>query len=429
MQDKRRIDPIEKFEGTVHLKGDKSISHRAVIIASIADGHTTVKNFLSSVDCLYTVKAFQQLGIPINISGDNLIIKGKGLNGLTKPSGEIYLGNSGTSMRLMSGVLAGQDFESTLTGDESLSQRPMERIIEPLKSMGADIRGRDKRYAPLVIKGSRLKPIKYKTKVASAQVKSAIILAGLYADGVTEVEEPMKSRDHTERMLSLFGAKLKIENLKIFIYGKPRLKPRTFTIPGDISTAAFFITGALLLDGSEVVIKDLLLNRTRMGFVDALLEMGGDISIENRHFNGYEDVCNIVVKSSPLKGITVDEERIPSLIDELPILMVAAAFAKNETHIKGAGELRVKETDRINSMTQGLKKMGAKVSVNGDDISIKGRDRLKGTRVDSLDDHRTAMALTIASLCADGESEIKGVDCVNTSSPEFFQILGSISRK
>lgn len=420
------IKPIKRLKGKVFLKGDKSISHRAVIIGSIANGRSVIKNFLKSEDCLCTMKAFQQLGVSIKFSKSDLIIEGRGLRGLNRPSGEIYLGNSGTSMRLISGVLAGQDFESVLTADESLSKRPMYRIIEPLRLMGAEIKAREERYAPLVIKGGRLKSIKYKTKVASAQVKSAIILAGLYADGITEVEEPAKTRDHTERMLSLFGAKLRLEGFKVIVCSNPHLEGRSITIPGDISSSAFFIVGALLLEGSEIEIEGVLFNRRRMGFIDALSQMGADISIKNRSFNGFEDICDVVVKSKRLKGITINEDMIPSLIDELPILMVAASLASGDTHIKKAGELRVKETDRIISMSSALRKMGIEVFVEGDDILIKGAGALKGAELDSFGDHRTAMSLVIASLCAENASRVKDIDCINTSFPEFFQMLDSI---
>ncbi|NQT06540.1 MAG: 3-phosphoshikimate 1-carboxyvinyltransferase [Candidatus Omnitrophica bacterium] len=424
-----KINPIKKIVGSIRLKGDKSISHRTVMIASIAEGRSVIKNFLKSADCLYTVKAFQGLGVDIRFLGEDLIIEGAGLGGLKKPQGDIYLGNSGTSMRLISGILAGQAFETTLTGDESLSSRPMHRIIEPLRLMGARISAREDNFAPLTIKGGKLKAIRYKSKVASAQVKSAVMLAALYVDGVTELEEPVKSRDHTERMLSLFGAKMVIDDQKVTLYGSQRLKAQAFEIPGDISSAAFFITAALLLKGSELVIKDILSNRTRTGLLDALTNMGGDISIENKHFNGCEDICDITVKYSSLKGISIEKDKIPSIIDELPILMVAALFAEGDTLIKGAGELRVKETDRIDSMTAALTGMGADISVDGDDIKIRGNKSIKGAKVASLGDHRTAMALVVAALASNGESEINDIGCIDTSFPEFFDLMESVSVK
>ncbi|MBL7068499.1 MAG: 3-phosphoshikimate 1-carboxyvinyltransferase [Candidatus Omnitrophica bacterium] len=424
-----KINPIKKFEGAVSLRGDKSISHRSVMIASIAEGQSRIKNFLRSEDALYTIKAFKQLGVAIGLSNDDIIVEGKGLDGLKGPKGDIYLGNSGTSMRLLSGVLAGQNFKSTLTGDESLSRRPMYRIIRPLRQMGAHIKGREDNFPPLVIEGAKLRAIRYKTEVASAQIKSALIFAALYADGVTEIEEPIKSRDHTERMLGLFGAKMEIDDLRISVNPRPDLKGRSLAIPGDISSAAFFIIGALILKGSEILIKDLLFNRTRWGIIEILNQMGAEIKIENKRFNGCEEICDINVRSSRLKGITVDENRIPSVIDELPILMVAACFAEGDTYIKGAGELRIKETDRIASMSAALESMGADISVERDNILIKPTARLRGAVMDSRGDHRTAMSLAIAALCAKGSSRIKKIDCVNTSFPDFFQALDAISLK
>ncbi|MFH1753388.1 MAG: 3-phosphoshikimate 1-carboxyvinyltransferase [Candidatus Omnitrophota bacterium] len=426
--DKIEIRSAKRLKGTIELKGDKSISHRAVMIASIAEGRSRIKNFLKSEDCLATVMAFQKLGVGIDFSRDEVIVEGRGLRGLSGAGGNIYLGNSGTSMRLLSGILAGQGFESTLTGDESLSVRPMDRIIKPLRLMGADICGREDRYAPLVIKGSPLKHIKYKTEVPSAQVKSALILAALYADGPSEIGESLKSRDHTERLLSLFGARMVIEDQDITIYDNPVLKGKSISIPGDISSAAFFIVGSLILGGSEIVIKDLLFNRTRLGIIDVLLDMGADIKVENKRFNGFEETCDLIIKSSDLKGVRVGRSIIPSIIDELPVLLVAALFAQGETYIEGAGELRVKETDRIASMTKALKSMGADISVSGDDISVKGRASLKGTKLDSLGDHRTAMSLAIASIAAEGASEIKGIECVKTSFPDFFDLLDILRR-
>lgn len=429
MKTSAKISPIKKLAGEISLKGDKSISHRAVIIGSIAEEKTRIKNFLEGEDCLYTLKAFRRLGVNIDSSAGEIVIEGRGLNGLTRPSGEIYLGNSGTSMRLISGVLAGQDFESTLAGDESLSRRPMDRIIEPLRMMGADIKGREDKFAPLAIKGGALRSIAYATRVASAQVKSAIMLAGLYADGITEITEPTKSRDHTERMLSFFGAKMVMDHTKIQIYGRPRLRGSDIVIPGDVSSAAFLITAALFLKGSDLIIKDLLFNRTRMGLVCVLKDMGGSIELENRRFNGYEELCDFVVKPSKLKGVVITEDRIPFLIDEVPILLVAAVFSEGETLIKGAGELRVKETDRINSMVTALRKMGADITAEKDDIKVIGTGRLKGAKMDSYGDHRTAMSLIIAGLCAEGESEIADIDCINTSFPDFFANLEKLSVK
>ncbi len=422
------ISPLSKLEGALFLKGDKSVSHRAVMIASIASGRSRIGNFPMSGDCLSTVKAFRELGVTIDVSADEVVVEGAGLDGLKEPRGDIYLGNSGTSMRLISGILAGQDFETTLTGDESLSRRPMYRIIEPLRLMGADIKAREDKFAPLVINGGGLKAVKYKSKLPSAQVKSAAIFAALYADGVSEIAEPMHSRDHTERMLSLFGAKLEVEELAVKVFPRPELKSRSFSIPGDVSSAAFFTVAALILNGSKLVIKNVLSNRTRFGFIELLNEMNADIRIGRRRFNGYEDLCDITVSSGTLKGITVPKGRIPSVIDEIPVLMVAAAFAEGDTLIKGAGELRVKETDRIESMKRALSAMGANISVTGDNILVRPTGQgLKGCAVDSSGDHRTAMSLAVAALAAKGKTEIRDVDCINTSFPDFFEKLNSIS--
>ena len=426
--DKINLKPAKRLKGTLQLKGDKSISHRAVIIASIAEGRSRIKNFPKSEDCLATVMAFQKLGVGIDLSNNEVIVEGKGLRGLRRAEGNLYLGNSGTSMRLLSGILSGQGFDSTLTGDESLSKRPMDRIIEPLRQMGADITGREDRYAPLVIKGRALNPIKYKTNVPSAQVKSALIFAALYAGGPSEISEPLKSRDHTERLLSLFGAKMIIEDLNITVCNDPDLKGKDLTVPGDISSAAFFIIGALILGGSEIVIKEILYNRTRFGIIDVLKDMGADINVEKKRFNGFEETCDLTIKSTGLKSVKVGRDLMPSIIDELPVLLVAALFAQGDTTIEGAGELRVKETDRIASMTEALTKMGADISVKGDDIHVKGQVPLKGAKLDSLGDHRTAMSLAIASLAAHGECEIKGIECVNTSFPDFFRFLDSLRK-
>jgi len=425
-----KINSIKRFEGTISLKGDKSISHRSVMIASIAEGRSKIENFLRSEDCLYTIKAFRQLGVAIKTSDDDVIIEGKGFDSLKGPKDDIYLGNSGTSMRIISGILAGQNFKSTLTGDKSLSRRPMYRVIRPLRQMGAHIEAQRDNFAPLVIEGRNLRAIRYKTEVASAQVKSALIFAALYADGVTEIDEPVKSRDHTERMLGLFGAKIEIDDLRISVHPRPKLKATSLVIPGDISSAAFFIAGTLILNRSEILIKEVLFNRTRWGIIDMLGEMGADIKIENKRFNGFEEICDVSVKSSRLKGITVDEKRIPSVIDELPILMVVACFAQGDTYIKGAGELRIKETDRISSMSTALKNMGADVSViDRNNILIKPKGRLKGAVTESRGDHRTAMSIAIAALGAKGSSRIKKTDCVDTSFPDFFRTLDRISIK
>ncbi len=447
---------MKKIKGEIFLPGDKSISHRAVILSSIAEGITEIENFLFCEDCLATVNAFRQMGVKITAkrppsrAGEagraqsaerNLIVYGRGLRGLKKPARPLYLGNSGTSMRLLAGVLSGQNFSVRLKGDSSLTKRPMQRIIRPLKLMGADIKGKDK-YPPLTIKGKKgLKAIRYKIPVASAQVKSAILLAGLYSEGETEITEIAKTRDHSERMLKLFGVDIKTKGLKCKIKPSSLSSPAKIKIPGDISSAAFFIVGATILPGSYLVLKNVGLNLTRTGIIDVLRKMGADITVHSPQSTVYsqktvncqlstvnclEPVGDIIVKASRLKGIEIKGRIIPRLIDEIPILMVAACFAKGETRIKDIAELRVKEVDRIHSLCYNLKKMGAEIEEKKREVIIKGLKKIKGERLDSFSDHRTAMALTIAGLKAEGKTIIENSDCIKTSFPDFRKKLKEI---
>jgi len=453
---------MKRIKGEIFLPGDKSISHRAVMLSSIAEGTTEIENFLFCEDCLATVNAFRQMGVRIiaerraprtaNLRGRQnaerkIIVYGKGLRGLKKPDNPLYLGNSGTSMRLLAGILSGQNFSAKLEGDSSLSKRPMQRIIIPLKLMGADIKGKNG-YPPLTIKGKKeLKAIRYKIPVASAQVKSAILLAGLYAEGETEVTEIAKTRDHSERMLRLFGADIKTRGLKCRIKPSPLSSPGKIKIPGDISSAAFFIIGATILPGSHLVLKNVGLNPTRTGIIDVLKRMGGDIKTgngERETGNGkynfmpaarnplpatcFEPVGDIIVQASQLKGIEIKGKIIPRLIDEIPVLMVAACFAKGETRIKDIGELRKKEVDRIYSLCYNLKKMGAKIKEKEKEVIIKGVQSLKGERLNSFGDHRTAMALAIAGLKAEGRTIIENSDCIKTSFPDFRKKLNELTR-
>lgn len=443
------INPAKKIEGTIYPPPDKSISHRAVMIGSIAEGTTEIKNFLMGEDCLRTIEAFGEMGIKIirnskasaeqseaSPKGKNqnpeIVIEGKGLRGLKKPKKELYLGNSGTTMRIILGILAGQDFECALSGDESLSKRPMKRVAEPLGLMGAGINSISKNqnlkpddvYPPLKIKGNYpLRAIKYKTAIASAQVKSAVLLAGLYAEGVTEIEEPVRSRDHTERMLREFGADIRVDGLKVSVKNA-KLRPRgVIFVPGDISSAAFFMIAALILRSSEITIKDLGMNPTRTGIIDILRNMGAGIEVSNLKKDYFEPTADLIIKSGNLKGTNIGAEIIPRLIDELPAIMVAAALSDGLTSIRGAGELRVKETDRIFSMVTNLKKMGANIKTEGDDILITGVDMLKGAEVDSFGDHRTAMCMAIAGLRAEGKTTVLNTECINKSFPAFEGLL------
>jgi 3-phosphoshikimate 1-carboxyvinyltransferase len=419
-----KINPVKKISGEITVPGDKSISHRAVMIGSIARGVTKIRGLAESDDCAYTINAFKAMGVNIRSEGDATIIEGKGLKGLSRPSGAIYAGNSGTTMRMLPGILAGQDFESILNGDKGLQKRPMKRIVEPLSKMHVDIKARDGEYPPLDIKGGIVKPITYKMPIPSAQVKSAILFAGLYARGVTNIIEEFKSRDHTERMLKYFGSKLKVLGTRVSVEGMKELGAKSFEIPGDISSASFFIVAAIILKGSRVKIRNVSINPTRAGILTILGRMGAKVKVINKR-RGFEPVGDIIAQYSKTRGITIDKAMMPSIIDELPIIFVLAAISKAKTIIKGASELRVKETDRIDSMGENLKKMGAKFSIKGDNIIIEGVDKLRGARLNSFQDHRTCMSMAVAALAGDGESVIKGAESVSKSFPRFFDTLFS----
>lgn len=420
------IKPTKKISGEIAVPGDKSISHRAVMIGSIARGMTKVKGLAESDDCNYTINAFKTMGINIRKEGGVTVIEGKGLKGLTRPTSAINVGNSGTTMRMLPGILAGQNFQTTLTGDEGIQKRPMKRIVEPLSSMGIDIKARNDEYPPLDIKGGIVKPITYNMPIPSAQVKSAILFAGLYAEGVTNIIERFKSRDHTERMLKYFGSRLKVKGLRVSVEGKQELIGKSLEIPADISSASFFIVAAIILKGSKIKIKNVSINETRAGILKVLKKMGAKVKVINKR-NSFEPVGDIIAEYSKTRGITIDKAMIPSIIDELPIIFVLTVLSKGKTIIKGAKELRVKETDRISSMEDNLKNMGASFNVDGDNIIIEGVDKLKGGRLNSFGDHRTCMSMAVAALAADGESIIKGAESVSKSFPRFFETLFSLT--
>lgn len=422
------IDKSGPLRGEIAVEADKSISHRAVIFAALAQGESVVENFLEAADTLSTCDCIRQLGIEIRERSSALVIQGRGLNGLVAPRVILDCGNSGTTMRLMSGVLAAQSFHSMLGGDDSLNRRPMKRVIEPLALMGADISARSHgSYAPLDIWGRDLKGVKYELPVASAQIKSAILLAGLYADGETVVIEPEKSRDHTERMLGSMGANLQVNNSYISIRSGQGLEPQRFIVPGDISSAAFFMVAAMVIPGSELKIKDVGINPTRSGIIDVLISMGGKVKIENQRIAGGEPIADLVVSASNLKGTVLEGEIIPRLIDEIPVLAVAMAVAEGESVVKGAGELRVKETDRISAICSELGKMGADIKETDDGFVINGQaDALTGSRVNSHEDHRIAMSLAVAALAARGETTLEGSQAVAISFPGFWEILDTI---
>ncbi|EOD01337.1 3-phosphoshikimate 1-carboxyvinyltransferase [Caldisalinibacter kiritimatiensis] len=416
-----------KLRGEITVPGDKSISHRAVMFGAIAEDDTIIKNFLMGNDCLSTVQCFRDLGVEIDIQDNIVKVKGVGLKGLKRPKKILNVGNSGTTIRLLSGILAGQNFISHITGDDSIQKRPMDRIITPLRKMGASIKGVDDKYAPLQIEpADNLKGITYRQPVASAQVKSCIMLAGLYADGITRVIQPSISRDHTERMLNYFEYDVVIKGKHVILNKTTKLKGKEIIVPGDISSAAFFIVGALILKGSRIVIKQVGLNPTRTGVIDALKKMGGNIKIVNYRFVNNEPIGDIFVEYSQLKGIEISGDLIPRLIDEIPVLAVAASVAEGTTIIRNAEELKVKESNRITAVVNELKKMNVDIEELDDGMIIKGSKNIQTANLDTYKDHRITMALTILALYAKGESIINNTESVSISFPKFYEVLGEI---
>lgn len=416
------------LKGEVTIPGDKSISHRAVMFGSLAEGTTEVTNFLQGADCLSTIDCFRKMGVEIENTPQRILIHGKGLHGLKAPSDVLDTGNSGTTTRLISGILAAQPFETTLTGDASIQKRPMRRIMEPLSMMGADItsiKGND--CAPLHITGAPLHGIHYHSKVASAQVKSAILLAGLYADGVTKVTEPTVSRNHSEIMLKYFGASVTTEDKTAIIYPEPVLTGQKVNVPGDISSAAYFIAAGLLIPDAEVLIHNVGINPTRDGILKVAQAMGANITYLNVNHDG-EPTADLLVKYSSLHGITIEGDIIPTLIDELPIINVMAACAEGTTVIRNAEELKVKESNRIDVMVKYLSAMGCDITGTEDGMIINGGNPLHGTTIDSHMDHRIAMSFAIASLIADGTTEITDSDIVTVSYPNFFEDLQRLTQ-
>lgn len=417
---------ITGLKGTVSVPGDKSISHRCIMFGSIAEGTTEIHNFLPGADCLATIRCFRALGIDIRQEGSTVTVHGKGLHGLSAPSHILDVGNSGTTTRLLSGILAGQPFESRLSGDESLNSRPMKRIIDPLTQMGADITSiLGNGCAPLCITPSRLHGIHYNSPVSSAQVKSCILLAGLYADGETSVTEPGLSRNHTELMLKEFGADIRsVHNLDCsrttaVIRPCGELHGQKITVPGDISSAAYFIAAGLIVPDSEIRITNVGINPTRAGMLKVCEDMGAQIELSNERTEGGEKIADITVKTSRLHGTVIEGDIIPALIDEIPIIAVMAAVAEGTTIIRDAAELKVKETDRIETVTDNLKAMGCDITPAPDGMIING-GRLKGASIHTLLDHRIAMAFSIAALAAEGRTHILDSKCVDVSYPTFY---------
>ena len=416
------------LRGELVIPGDKSISHRAIMFGALADGTTEITNFLQGADCLSTISCFQAMGVDIENGADRVLIHGAGLHGLKAPEKMLDVGNSGTTTRLISGILAGQPFTSTLNGDASIQKRPMKRIIDPLTQMGADIRSLNNNgCAPLEIHGGNLHGISYQSPVASAQVKSCVLLAGLYADGITSVTEPVLSRNHTELMLSGFGARITSVGTTATIEPEPHLYGQKIAVPGDISSAAYWIAAALAVPNSELVLKNVGINPTRDGILRVVEAMGADITRENVHTVSGELVCDLIVRSSSLHGTVVSGELIPTLIDEIPVIAVLACFAEGETVIKDAQELKVKESNRIDTVVEGLRAMGADATATDDGMIIRGGKPLHGATIDSHLDHRIAMSFAVAGLLCDTPTTILNADSVVISYPDFYESLEKIS--
>jgi 3-phosphoshikimate 1-carboxyvinyltransferase len=423
------IYPARQIRGTVRAPGDKSISHRAAMVAAIAHGPSEVFNYSPSQDCRSTLGCLKALGVSIEPAGSAIRIEGKGLKGLLPPKSVLDAGNSGTTMRLLSGILAGQSFESSITGDESLQRRPMRRIIEPLTRMGAQITARDDGFAPLQIRGGALQPITYSLPVASAQVKSCLLLAGLFAEGTTTVVEPATTRNHTEIMLAQFGARVEVMDRMVAVAGPAELKGCEYHVPGDISSAAFFIAAALALPDSTFQLKDIGVNPTRTGLIDLLRQFGAAIEVSNERTWQGEPVADLVVRSSQLHNPTqliVGGETIPAIIDEIPILAVLGTQTEGGLSIRDARELRVKESDRLRAVADNLRRMGAEVDEVEDGLRIPGPQPLRGAQIYSHGDHRIAMAFAIAGLLATGPTEIQSSDVAAVSFPDFFNVLEQV---
>ena len=416
-----------KIRGEVSIPGDKSISHRSIMFGSIAKGTTRIKGFLQGADCLSTISCFSKMGIEIKNTPDEILVYGKGLRGLSKPDSLLDVGNSGTTTRLISGILAAQDFTSHINGDASIEKRPMKRIMEPLSLMGADIvSDRGNGCTPLTINGKKLHAIDYVSPVASAQVKSSILLAGLYADGTTTVTEPALSRNHSELMLKAFGANVSSSGTTARISTTEELYAQDILVPGDISSAAYFITAALITPDSELLIKNVGINPTRTGIIKVYLDMDGKIELLNKRTIAGEEVADLLVSSSSLHGTDICGDIIPTLIDEIPVIAIAASVAEGKTVIRDAKELKVKESDRIAVMTDNLTRMGADITATDDGMIINGGKPLRYAVIDSYLDHRIAMSFAIAALVSEGGVEIKDGECVNISYPKFYEDLEKV---
>ncbi|EJL40905.1 3-phosphoshikimate 1-carboxyvinyltransferase [Brevibacillus agri] len=425
-----RVRQAKKITGTVRVPGDKSISHRAVMFGALAEGVTTIEGFLPGADCLSTISCFRRLGIEIEQQGDKVTVHGKGWYGLREPLQHLDVGNSGTTIRLMSGIMATQPFHVVMEGDESIAKRPMRRVIGPLRQMGAKIDGRkDGEFTPLSIRGGKLEAIAYQSPVASAQVKSAILLAGLQANGVTSVTEPHLSRDHTERMLQAFGVSVVRDGLTVSVEGGQKLTGRAISVPGDISSAAFLIAAVMVVPGSSLLIENVGINPSRTGIIDVVKAMGGSLELLNERVVNEEPVADLLVTHSELHGIEIAGDIIPRLIDEIPVIAVMATQAKGKTVIRDAEELKVKETDRIATVVSQLSKFGGRVTPTEDGMIIEGETPLTGAVIDSMGDHRIGMAMAIAGLAATGETGIENEEAIDVSFPGFHELLTRISQQ
>ncbi len=421
-----RLSPAARLRGTFRLPGDKSISHRLALLGALAHGRTRVANFSSAGDCASTLRCLAALGVDWSRQGGEVVVAGRGFEGLRAPDRPLDAGNSGTTLRLLAGVLAAAPFEVELTGDESLCRRPVERVAAPLRAMGAELRSSDGR-PPLRVRGARLRGLHWDSPVASAQVKSAVLLAGLRAEGVTSLGEPALSRDHTERLLPAFGVPVRRDGLTVAVSGGARLSPVEMTVPGDVSSAAFLVVAALICPDSEVRVEGVLLNPLRAAFLDVLRAMGADLEVELTARDP-EPVGTVVARSSRLGGARVGAALVPALVDEVPALAIAAAFAEGEFELSGAEELRVKESDRLAALAGGLQAMGVDVQERPDGLLVRGGRRPRGARLRSHGDHRIAMAFAVAALAAEGDTELEGAEAAAVSFPEFYERLRGAAR-
>lgn len=428
MSGKQLKTNLSSLQGEISIPGDKSISHRAVMFGAMAEGKTTINHFLAGEDCLSTISCFEKMGVSIKREDEYVEVEGKGIEGLSEPASILDVGNSGTTTRLMLGILAGVPFHTSLIGDESIAKRPMSRVTVPLRSMGAKIDGREHgQYTPLSTRGGALKAIHYHSPVASAQVKSAILLAGLHAEGTTKVTEPFTSRDHTERMLRAFGVDIEVDGTTVSIEGGQSLRGTDVYVPGDISSAAFFLVAGAIVPNSRIVLKNVGLNPTRTGIIDVLQQMGARLTISNERIQNGEPIGDLTIETSQLKGIEIGGDLIPRLIDEIPVIALLATQANGKTVIKDAEELKVKETNRIDTVATELSKLGASVTPTADGLIIEGKTALQSGEVDSYGDHRIGMMLAVAAAIATGEVTLMRSEAIHVSYPTFFEDLDKLS--